>query len=224
MALLSGPWLEYRHLFVMPIGSIFLRGRTPHRGEPITADMLARLADSNTAGRARFGPSCTGVQSSGGSVITPFSVQTQTGIGMKHNYTVYNASSGATPMISVTPGNHIDGTGSSTYIPTLGGTAISPLPAPTLVVSASATMAYFKATTNPQDGTGALPAGAFTALEIDADTGSGLPPNDNTHIYQICAMITVTISGGIAKVVSNEGGVAGSQVYQYCNGPLFGLQ
>jgi hypothetical protein len=144
-----------------------------------------------------------------------------------HNYTVYDASLGATPKIRVTPGNHVDGTGGGSYIPTINGTAInvqtgSPPAYPALTVGGSDTLVWFKIATNAQDGTGTLPAGAITSIEIHS--GTTLPANDNVTVYQIVAMIVVTISGSVASVKSLEGGVAGSQAYQYCQGALFGIQ
>lgn len=147
-----------------------------------------------------------------------------------HNYTVVDAShlTPGNPSISVVPGNHLDSTGGSSWTPTLGGTPIAPtIPRPHLIISSSATVAYFNATVKPTDGSGSSPAGAFTALEIDADSGfSGLPENTLTNIYQICAYLIVSGPDGAGNytVSSNEGGVGGSQVYQFCGGPLFGLQ
>jgi hypothetical protein len=151
-----------------------------------------------------------------------------------HSYSVTDASSQSpgSPAIGVIPGNHIDTTGGATWIPTLNGTVIAPLPTPPalppfLAIDPDASMAYFHLTVNPLDGSGATPAGAITALEIDADDGSGLPDDTNTDLYQICAFLTVTgpDSSGNYSVKSNEGGVSGSQVYQACGSTaLLGLQ
>lgn len=149
-----------------------------------------------------------------------------------HNYAVYDASEGSTPKISVTPGNHYDSSGGTVWVPTLDGNVInvqigSPLAWPTLTIDPAATVAYFNITVNPLDGSGTLPAGAITAIEIDADTGGGVPVNTNTNVNQAVAYLTVTIDdeSGNATVTSNEGGVSASQVYQACLGSaLFGTQ
>lgn len=140
-----------------------------------------------------------------------------------HNYTVINASSGATPAFIVTPGNHKDSTGGSTWVPTIGGVLITNVPGPKANPSTSDTMVWFEITVNSFDGTGAAPAGAITAIEIDF--GTAIPSDDNTHVYQLVANILVTVTSGIANVSSLEGGVAGSQVYQACGtSGLLGLQ
>lgn len=143
-----------------------------------------------------------------------------------HNYSVINASVGTTPKIIVTPGNHYDSTGGQTWIPTINGNPIniqigSPAAYPSLIVGSSDNVVYFKITTNPQDGSGASPAGAITAIEIDS--GTSLPNNDNATFYQPVAYITVTITS-VAVVTSNEGGVSNSQDYQFCGGSaLYGV-
>lgn len=130
-----------------------------------------------------------------------------------HNYTVKNASSGATPKVTVTPGNHQDFTNGvgTIWTPTINGTLITNPTAPALTVGSSDTVVYFKITVNPLDGSGATPPGQITAIEINS--GTSVPAADNTHVYDLCANITVTISGGVATVVSNEGGVTASRGY-----------
>ena len=78
-------------------------------------------------------------------------------------------------------------------------------------------------TVNPLDGSGATPIGAITAIEIDADTGDGIPTSTTTNVYQLCAYISGSIDSGNASVVSLEGGVSNSQCVQRCGGGmLFG--
>jgi len=123
------------------------------------------------------------------------------------DYLAYDVSSGVTPQISVTPGNHKDSTGGVTWIPTIGNVTIDTVPAPVLVVGSGDTKVWFKGTINTL-------TGAMTALEIDS--GTSLPADDSTHFYQLLTNISVDISTGTAKVTVLGGGVSGSQNYFYC--------
>lgn len=130
-----------------------------------------------------------------------------------HNYSVVNASSASSPEIIVTPGNHADSGSGNTIVPTISGTAINTSPPPVLTVGSSDTVIYFHGTAS---------GGATSAIEILS--GTSVPTSTATDWYQVVAFITVTIISSVARVVSNEGGVGGSQADQYCNGVwLFGL-
>jgi hypothetical protein len=138
-----------------------------------------------------------------------------------HAYSVRDATSNGTTQVIVTPGNHLDTTsGGTAWVPTIGGTAINAGTPPKLTVSSSDTMIWFKISVNPLDGSGTTPAGQITAIEIDS--GSSLPANTNTEVYQVVDYITVN---GSTSVTTQNGGVSGSQVIQPCGGSLlFGLQ
>lgn len=140
-----------------------------------------------------------------------------------HAYSVVNASSGSSPAFLVLPGNHYDATGGEVWIPTLGGVPIFPLPYPTIPCTTMDTSVYFHFTVNPTDGSGASPAGAVTAAEIDVS--SSVPPNTLTDIYQLCDGITVTVTGGVALVVPASMGVTGVVAMKNCAGTIvFGPQ
>lgn len=135
-----------------------------------------------------------------------------------HNYTVSNASTGATPKIIVTPGNHFDSGAGATIIPTISGTPIFPLPSPMLTVGNTDTAVYFHGTAS---------GGVTSAIEILSGTSVPVSSTTGGDWYQLCAFITVSIVSGVATVTSNEGGVSGSQDSQWCPstpGWGFGLQ
>lgn len=123
------------------------------------------------------------------------------------DYQAYDVSSGVTPQIAFTPGNHKDSVGGSTWVPTVGGITIDTLPAPVLIVGSTATKVWFKGAINPA-------TGAMTALEIDS--GTAIPADTTTAFYQLVTNISVDISTGVAKVNVLGGGVSGSQNYFYC--------
>lgn len=209
------------------MASIFQRGNTPRPGDPIRARDFGALADASTSAKTQiYGSNSAGILTPGGVIIVPPAQYRPT--TKLHNYSVYNASDGTTPAIRVTPGNHIDSTGGGTiWVPTIDGVPIAPLPdppdlPPSLNVEVTHKVVFFKFTVNEIDGTGASPPAAITASEINSAVT--VPANDNTTIYQPCAFITVTVGDTYARVVSNEGGVQASQVYQFCSGPLFGPQ
>lgn len=126
------------------------------------------------------------------------------------DYVAFDQSSGITPQISVTPGNHRDATGGVTYIPRINNVRITDPSVPILVVGSTDTVAYFKCYIDAT-------TGEFTQ-DPDILTGTSVPSDDSTHAYQLLTNIIVTVST-IAQISVTGGGVKGSQNYLYC-GPL----
>lgn len=123
------------------------------------------------------------------------------------DYYAYDVSSGITPQLSFTPGNHRDATGGNTYIPTIGGVALTNPTPPILVVGSTDTVVYFICPISATDG-------SFTGAPTIA-SGTSVPSDDETHAYQLLTNIAVTIST-VASIQVLGGGVSGSQNYFYC--------
>lgn len=123
------------------------------------------------------------------------------------DYYAYDVSFGLTPQLSFTPGNHRDSTGGATYIPTIGGVALTAPTPPILVVGSTDTVVYFIC---PIDAT----TGAFTGAPTIV-SGTSVPDDNSTHAYQLLTNIIVTLST-IASIQVQGGGVGGSQNYSYC--------
>lgn len=128
----------------------------------------------------------------------------------------YDTSVGSTAQISVTPGVVNDETnGNTPWTPTLGGTPIneqtgSPLAYPVLAVDSGATVAYLAAMIDPTTGN-------ITALEIDTDTGGGVPTSTSFAWYLQIAFVTVSFDvSGNAHVLCAPT-VLSSQSYAICD-------
>jgi len=127
---------------------------------------------------------------------------------LTHNYQVYDVSTEEETKISVRPGNH------NNVIPDIDGTPINEKieeEYPALTVNEEDTIVWFQLNLD-DDG---------DIENIEMHSGETLPENDETTVYQICAMIEIKDG----HVINLEGGVSGSQWFQMCNAtPLFGLQ
>lgn len=124
------------------------------------------------------------------------------------DYVLYDVSANGVPMASVTLGNHRDSTGNAIWVPTLGGTLLSHIPAPSVVVGESDTVCYFHAGINQTTG------GFQTTFEVLF--GTSVPSDTETDSYQLLTNILVTVSDGVASITNLGGGVSGSQNYFYC--------
>lgn len=142
------------------------------------------------------------------------SPQVTQGLTSRHNYSVVNASSAATPKVIVTNGNHIDSGSGNTIVPTISGTPINNSTPPKLTVAGSDTLVYFH---------GTAAAGVTSAIEILSGTDVPASDTGGGDWYQKVADITVVISGGVAIVTSKEGGVSTSQDVGFCAGLGWGF-
>ena len=121
-------------------------------------------------------------------------------------YQVPNPDAPGTPLIGITPSTITDSTNSDeAWSPTLAGTPINTIPAPSLSISTSATCLYFKSTITTA-------SGKISAIEIDADTGGGIPPSTDAIWYLLLSGLTVTVTSGVASVVFYYDG--------FCNAPI----
>jgi hypothetical protein len=121
------------------------------------------------------------------------------------NLYVYDASTGSTPKISITPGAY------NSIIPTLGGTPISPpTPAPTLTVSGSDTLIWAEITYNSSN----------VATSVLFNHGTTLPtstivPGTGGTDYKSVSTIVVT-TGTNASVTCYNDFISGNQGYAQC--------
>lgn len=132
-----------------------------------------------------------------GQVVTP---------NITGDYVAYDVSSGTTPQLSFTPGNHKDSTSGEDWVPSIGGVLLTNSTPPILVVGSTDTKVWFDATIDITDGT-------IEALVIAS--GTSMPTDTTTHAYQLLTNIVVTVST-IATIAVKGGGVRGSQNYFYC--------
>lgn len=125
------------------------------------------------------------------------------------DYIAYDVSTGLTPQLSFTPGNHKDSTGGQVLIPTANGTTIDTIPAPKLTVSVGDTKAYFHFKVNATNG-------HLDPTTKEILSGTTVPNDTSTDAYQLMTNFIVDISSGAAVITVTGGGVNGSQNYQYC--------
>lgn len=128
------------------------------------------------------------------------------GLNITGDYVAYDVSSGTTPQLSFTPGNHKDSTSGEDWVPSIGGVLLTNSTPPILVVGSTDTKVWFDATIDITDGT-------IEALIIAS--GTSMPTDTTTHAYQLLTNIVVTLST-IATIAVKGGGVRGSQNYFYC--------
>jgi len=88
----------------------------------------------------------------------------------------------------------------------------TPLTYPRLQLDPAATCCYLNATVDST-------TGFITAMEIDADTGGGLPASTSTNWYQLLSSLTVTITSGVAKVTLANDGAQSSLYFAICGLP-----
>ena len=119
------------------------------------------------------------------------------------NYALVDASSGGVAYFKVLNGNHKEVATGITWVPNNINTPIA---------ATGSTLAYFQATINS--------SGAMSALTIVA--GTNVPADTATNWYQLIGIFSV--SGGVVIPAVPQGGVTGSQMYQYCGGAQCWLQ
>lgn len=123
-----------------------------------------------------------------------------------HPYEAFNASD-TDPKLTFQSGNHLDTMAGVTWFPTVSGTPINTIPAPTLTVSISDTVVYF-------NGTSDASTGIVSAIEINS--GTSVPDATSTNWYQLISTIAVTGTSGTYTIAILDDGIAGSQVYFKC--------
>lgn len=125
-------------------------------------------------------------------------------------YMVYDASSGSTPKISVQSGSH-----NGSIIPTLGGTPINTIPAPTLTLSGTDAIVWFEISYNSSNvvtsisinhGTLATFAAFFPVTIAQGTAG--------TDYYGLSSVVVTT--GASASVQCLNDFVSGPQFYSQC--------
>lgn len=145
----------------------------------------------------------------------------------KHALLVYDVSAGGPDgLISVVAGSVTDLTNSGTVWTGVSGNIIyisdpvngnvpfavatgTPLVYPRLLLNSAATVVYLNATVD--DSTGFI-----TAMEIDGDTGGGLPPSTSTNWYYLLSSVTVTIVSSVATVKVFNDGAQSSLNFRVC--------
>jgi len=143
-------------------------------------------------------------------------------------FTIDASAGGANGLISVSAGSVTDLTNSSTVWTGISGNIIymndpvdgnvpfakpltgPPARQPYLQLSPTATCCYLKATVDAT-------TGFITAMEIDADTGSGLPASTSTNWYYLLSTLAVTITAGKASVKCYNDGAQSSLNFAICN-------
>ena len=80
---------------------------------------------------------------------------------------------------------------------------------PHLALSGSATRLYLNATVSAT-------TGFITAIEIDADSGGGLPTSTSTHWYSPLAGVAVTVTSGVATVSITDDGAQSNLFFAIC--------
>lgn len=132
-----------------------------------------------------------------------------------NSFTAYDTSNASVPQISVTPGVIVDTASFGiVWIPTISGNPINikigtPPSYPKLIISSSATVIYLKSSINSSDG-------FITAVEIDSDTGGGVPPNTLNTWYLPLALVQVTFNSFRNAVILIQNILSGSQSYSIC--------
>lgn len=193
-------------------------------GRPIERQVTARrMNDMQRAIKpVKFGGGAARVSHVGDETFITFR-RIQPSAKSTHPLLPYNVSSGSIPFISVIPGTVTDLTNSGTvwggsgHDITINDPVHGVVPFnvkiggvyPKLQLDAAATCAYLFSTV--EDATGYI-----TAMEIDGDTGGGVPPNTSTESYIILSDLTVTIVGSSASVSILDDGPQSSLFYRVC--------
>jgi hypothetical protein len=158
-------------------------------------------------------------------IIQPTSAPTN------HPFKVLEASSGSSPMISVVAGSLTDLTNASTVWATSGtnkiylndvtngevpfATAISgsTVRQPELVLNSAATCVYLQCTVDSS-------TGYITAVEVEGDTGSGVPSSTSTQFCILLSTIVITTDGsGNKHVHVNDDGAQSNLYFRCCETP-----
>ena len=84
-----------------------------------------------------------------------------------------------------------------------------PVRQPYLQLNSAATCCYLNATVDAT-------TGFITAMEIDADTGSGMPASTSTNWYALLSTLAVTITAGVASVKINDDGAQSNLFFAIC--------
>lgn len=196
----------------------FQRGSTPIAGQQITSRDFGNLANASTAARQSPSSDVFGVQGGGGFVAFPVANRRTPTAPLPRAFFTYGVSAGgANGLISVTAGSVDDLTNSGTVWtgstgnvitiddPTNGVTPFavpvgSPLVYPRLQLDPAATCCYLNATVDAT-------TGFITAMEIDGDSGAGVPASTSTNFYYLLSSLTVVITSGVAVVtpILNDG-------------------
>lgn len=87
-----------------------------------------------------------------------------------------------------------------------------PIRQPYLKLNSAATCCYLNSTIDAS-------TGFITAMEIDADTGSGVPLSTSINWYQLLSHLTVTIISGVATVSLFNDGAQSSLYFAICGLP-----
>ena len=144
-------------------------------------------------------------------------------------FTTDASAGGTTPFISVTAGTVTDLTNSAEVWTGLSGNIIymndpvdgnvpfalqlvgPPVRQPKLQISTSATCSYLNATIDSS-------TGFITAMEIDADSGGGLPSSTMSNWYQLLSTLSVSIDpmSGVASVNLANDGAQSSLYFKSC--------
>lgn len=143
-------------------------------------------------------------------------------------FTTDQSAGGANGLISITAGTITDLTNSGTvwtgttgpniiYMndPVAGNVPFAleltgpPKRQPYLQLNPAATCCYLNATVDST-------TGFITALEIDSDTGSGMPVSTATNWYQLLSSLTVLIADGVASVICANDGAQSSLYFAIC--------
>lgn len=181
------------------------RGNTPRPGEKITSQSFGALANATTASKTVIGTTQAGVFTAGGVVFFP--VPNSPRPTILRNLFVYDASSGSTPKIGVTPGAY------NSIIPTLSGTAISPInppPAPTLTVGGTDTLIWAEITYNSSNIATSVLFNSGTTLP----TATIVPGTAGVDYYSVSTIVVTT--GANASVQCLNDFISGNQGYAQC--------
>lgn len=197
--------------------------------QTFTAWRLNRVVRSVNTNQSRFvGKGVRTMTMPGGTIHTlPRPRPGTGGATPRRALQVFDASAGgADGLISVVAGSVTDltnggtvwtgTTGNIIYIsdPTNGNVPFAvpvgtPLIYPRLQLNSAATKVYLAATVD-------MTTGFITGLEIDADTGSGVPANTSTAWYYLLSSVLVTITSGVAKVTVYDDGAGSSLNFVSC--------
>jgi hypothetical protein len=191
----------------------------PLRGQPVRASDTAGILRYLKSTAPRSAPGTYSTVGAGGSTRRPIhrprwqwplAIQPAT----QGALWVYDASSGATPRISVTPGAF-----NGTIIPTLGGNAInvqigSPLAWPTLEVGTGTTYCWFEVTYSSSN----------VPTTVLINTGGSIPASVNGSVvtgtggtdYVGLSTLVATVTGGKASVQCLNDFISGNLWYSQC--------
>ena len=185
----------------------------PKPGEPIRADTITAILKYLRQITPRSSGTCNVQTGAGGSTFRPIFPGGLAGLVSNpnpRNLFVYDASTGGTPQISVTPGTVGGG------VPTLNSNPInaqigSPLAWPTLTLSSGDTLLWFELAYNSSN--------ALTSVLINHGTTMPTPNivlgTAGTDYYGLSSLY-ITTPGGRASVKAFNDFVSGNQGYAQC--------